>query len=64
MSGERGSGGSIGLLSAALPERERAVGEEGEGTDKRAPLVGEREGKGGERPAGWAAAQEGERGGE
>ena len=36
-------------------ERERAVGEEGEGTDKRAPLVGEREGKGGERPAGRLA---------
>ena len=47
-----GAGGVATCGSAAERERERAVGEEGEGTDKRASLVGEIEGKGGERPAG------------
>ena len=46
-----GSGGAT-CGSAVERERERAVGEKGEGTDKWASLVGEREGKGGERPAG------------
>ena len=48
---DRGRGGA----ASSVRNREReggAVGEEGEGTDKRGPLVGEREGKGGERPAG------------
>jgi len=59
--GERGSGLRLGG-SAERREWERAVGEVGEGADKRASLVGERERGGGKGVADWATAQEGRKG--